>query len=165
MAVAFESDSITKAIEEYFGQLLQDAAEGSILLRRKDVAAKFGCVPSQINYVLRSRFSPENGFLVESQRGGHGYIKIMHLTFNDVEEKISHLANLVGISVTEQEARRLLVNLQNRELISARERLLIEVALRNQDENSRTLFDVSPYKRDVMRAELLKKMLTGLTLQ
>ena len=163
--MAFESDSITKAIEEYFGQLLQDAAEGSILLRRKDVAAKFGCVPSQINYVLRSRFSPENGFLVESQRGGHGYIKIMHLTVNDVEEKISHLANLVGISITDQEARRLLVNLQNRELISARERLLIEVALRNQDENSRTLFDVSPYKRDVMRAELLKKLLTGLTLQ
>ncbi len=163
--MAFESDSITKAIEEYFGQLLQDASEGSILLRRKDVAAKFGCVPSQINYVLRSRFAPENGFLVESQRGGHGYIKIMQLTFKDVDEKLSHLSELVGNSVTEQEARRLLVNLQNRELISARERLLIEVALRNQEENCRTLFDVSPYKSDVMRAELLQKLLTGLTLQ
>ena len=161
----YDNESITKSIEEYFEQLLNEAAEGSILLRRKDVAARFGCVPSQINYVLRSRFAPEKGFLVESQRGGHGYIKIMQLTFKDVDEKLSHLSELVGNSVTEQEARRLLVNLQNRELISARERLLIEVALRNQEENCRTLFDVSPYKRDVMRAELLQKLLTGLTLQ
>lgn len=161
----YDNESITKSIEEYFEQLLNEAAEGSILLRRKDVAARFGCVPSQINYVLRSRFAPEKGFLVESQRGGHGYIKIMQLTFKDVDEKLSHLSELVGNSVTEQEARRLLVNLQNRELISARERLLIEVALRNQEENCRTLFDVSPYKRDVMRAELLQKLMTGLTLQ
>ena len=66
--------------------------------------------------------------------------------------------------ITEQEARRLLVNLQNRELISPRERLIIEVSLRNQEENARTLFDLSPYRRDIMRAELLKKHLTSLAM-
>ena len=56
------------------------------------------------------------------------------------------------------------VNLQNRELISPRERLIIEVSLRNQEENARTLFDLSPYRRDIMRAELLKKHLTSLAM-
>lgn len=163
--MALGQESITRAIEEYFEQMLEEATEGMVLLSRKDVAARFGCVPSQINYVLRSRFSPENGFLIESQRGGHGYIKITRLSFNDVEEKLSHITSLIGTSMTEQEVRKLLVNLQNREMITVRERLIIEVALRHQDENCRTLFDVSPYKRDVMRADLLKKMLISLTLQ
>jgi len=56
------------------------------------------------------------------------------------------------------------VNLQNRELITPRERLIIEVSLRNQEENGRTLFDLSPYRRDIMRAELLKKHLTSLAM-
>lgn len=160
-----ESESITQAIEQYLSELLEEAAESVVKLRRKDIAARFGCVPSQINYVLRSRFAPENGYLVESQRGGHGYIKIVQMRFKDVDDKLNYFSELVGNSLTEQQSRKLLVNLQNREMISARERLIIEVALRNQDENGRTLFDVSPYKRDIMRAELLKKMLVSLALQ
>lgn len=158
------SSSLTKIIEEYIAQLIGEADEGAVSLRRKDLAKRFGCVPSQINYVLRSRFAPENGFLVESQRGGHGYIRVVQLTFKDCGEKISHLADLVGNAITEQESRRLMVNLQNREVLSPRERLIIEVALRNQEENGRILFDISPYRRDLMRAELLKKLLTSLAL-
>lgn len=158
------SSSLTKIIEEYIAQLIGETDEGSISLRRKDLAQRFGCVPSQINYVLRSRFAPENGFLVESQRGGHGYIRVVQLTFKDCDEKVGHLSDLIGNAITEQESRRLLVNLQNREVVSPRERLIIEVALRNQEENGRTLFDISPYRRDLMRAELLKKLLTSLAL-
>jgi transcriptional regulator CtsR len=158
------SSSLTKIIEDYIGQLLEENEEGEISLRRKDLAERFGCVPSQINYVLRSRFAPENGFLVESQRGGHGYIKVVQLTFKSCDEKVGHIADLVGSAITEQEARKLLVNLQNREVLSPRERLIIEVALRNQEENGRTLFDISPYRRDLMRAELLRKLLTSLVM-
>ena len=150
------SSSLTKVIEEYIAQLLEENGDGSISLRRKDLAERFGCVPSQINYVLRSRFAPENGFLVESQRGGHGYIRVVQLTFKNCDEEVIHLSDLIGNAVTEQEARKLLVNLQNREIISPRERLIIEVSLRNQEDNSRTMFDVSTYKRDIMRADLLK---------
>ena len=109
-------------------------------------------------------FAPENGFLVESQRGGHGYIRVIQLSFKNCDEEVTHLSDLVGNAITEQEARRLLVNLQNRELITPRERLIIEVSLRNQEENGRTLFDLSPYRRDIMRAELLKKHLTSLAM-
>lgn len=159
------SSSLTGIIEEYIDHLIGEADAGSVSLRRKDLAEKFGCVPSQINYVLRSRFAPENGYLVESQRGGHGYIRIIQLTFKNCDEEVNHLSELVGNAITEQESRKLLVNLQNREVISPRERLIIEVSLRNQEENGRTLYDISPYRRDLMRAELLKKMLTSLTLQ
>jgi len=159
-----QSSSLTKIIEEYIDRLLEENEEGEVSLRRKDLAEKFGCVPSQINYVLRSRFAPENGFLVESQRGGHGYIKIIQLTFSNCDEEVIHLSDLVGNAITEQEVRKLLVNLQNREIVSPRERLIIEVTLRSQEENGRSLFDLSPYRRDLMRAELLKKILTSLSL-
>lgn len=156
--------SLTKEIETYIYSLLHESESQQVSLRRKDLAEQFGCVPSQINYVLRSRFSPENGFLVESQRGEHGYIRVMRLTFSDCDEVIEHVNNLIGASITEQESRRLLVNFQNRKLITPRERLLIEVALRDQDDDGKTIFDLSPYKRDLMRAELLTKMLTSLAL-
>ena len=163
--MSLQTENITAEIQKYFTQLFSQTTESHIVISRKDVAARFGCVPSQINYVIRSRFAPENGFLIESQRGGHGYIKIMRISFKNVDEKLSHIVDMITDSISEQDARRLLVNLQERAFISASERLLIEVAMRNQDENCRMLFDVSPYKRELMRAELLKKLLTSLTLQ
>ena len=156
--------SLTKMIGDYIVTLFDDNEESEIVLSRKDLARKFGCVPSQINYVLRSRFSPEQGFLIQSQRGGHGFIRIMQLRFTDCDEYAEHLEDLVGSVISEQDARRLLVRLQERDVIKPRERLLVEVALRNQDENGRTLFDLPPYKRDAMRAELLKKILVSLAM-
>lgn len=159
-----QSSNLTKIIEEYISQLLDEADENSVSLRRKDLAERFGCVPSQINYVLRSRFAPENGFLVESQRGGHGYIRVMQLSFANCDEEVDHFSELVGNAISEQDAKRLLVNLQNRELITPRERLIMEVSLRNLEDIARTLFDLSSYRRDIMRADLLKKHLTSLAM-
>jgi transcriptional regulator CtsR len=151
-------------IGDYIVTLFDDKESSEIVLSRKDLAQKFGCVPSQINYVLRSRFSPEQGFLIQSQRGGHGFIRIMQLRFGDCDEYAEHLEDLVGKVISEQDARRLLVRLQERGALTPRERLLAEVALRNQDENGRTIFDLPPYKRDSMRAELLKKILVSLAM-
>jgi transcriptional regulator CtsR len=157
-------NSLTKVIGDYIGTLFDDSEGSEVVLSRKDLAQKFGCVPSQINYVLRSRFSPEQGFLIQSQRGGHGFIRIMQLRFADCDEYAEHLEDLVGNAVSEQDARKLLAKLQEREAITPRERLIAEVALRNQDENGRALFDLPPYKRDTMRAELLKKILVSLAM-
>ena len=157
-------NSLTKLIGDYIVTLFDNIEGSEVVLSRKDLARKFGCVPSQINYVLRSRFSPEQGFLIQSQRGGHGFIRIMQLRFADCDEYAEHLEDLVGSIISEQDARRLLVRLQERDVIKPRERLLVEVALRNQDENGRTLFDLPPYKRDAMRADLLKKILVSLAM-
>jgi transcriptional regulator CtsR len=157
-------NSLTKVIGDYIVTLFEDTENSEVVLSRKDLAQKFGCVPSQINYVLRSRFSPEQGFLIQSQRGGHGFIRIMQLRFADCDEYAEHLEDLVGDVISEQDARRLLVRLQDRGILSPRERLIVEVSMRNQDENGRSLFDLPPYKRDTMRAELLKKILVSLAM-
>nr|WP_255700396.1 CtsR family transcriptional regulator [Dethiosulfovibrio faecalis] len=156
--------SLTEVIESHIIELLEGNDEDVVSLRRKELAERFGCVPSQINYVLRSRFTPERGYLVESQRGGHGYIRILRICYETPEARLRHLDDLVGDSITEQEAKRLLVSLQSRGLLDLRERLLIEVALRHVDDMGESVFDVSPYKRNVLQAELLKRMLRSLVL-
>ncbi|NLA90661.1 MAG: CtsR family transcriptional regulator [Synergistaceae bacterium] len=156
--------SLTKIIERYINNLFSELDEEAVSLRRKDLAEIFGCVPSQINYVLRSRFTPERGYLVESQRGGHGYIRILRLSYDVPEEKINHIEEIVGDSITAQEVKKLLATLRERELIDPRESLLIEVAMRHADELSSSEFDVSPYKRSIIQSELLKRMLRSLAL-
>jgi len=162
--------SLTEVIESYINELFQQEEQNSgaeaerISLRRKDVAERFGCVPSQINYVIRSRFTPERGYIVESQRGGNGYIRIFKISYDMPEERAQHIDRIVGDSITDSDAKRLLCALQARGMINTRERLLIEISLRHIDELCDTTFDVSPYKKSVMQADLLKKMLCGLDL-
>jgi len=157
--------NLTSAIENYINELLSvESNESKISLRRKELAQSFGCVPSQINYVLRSRFTPEKGYLVESQRGGHGYIRILRLSYEKPESRLEHIEKIVGESLSEQECKKLLVTLQERGLINARERLIIEVALRSTDDLGRTEFDLSPYKRSTIQAGMLKRILRSLAL-
>lgn len=156
--------SLTRSIEKYIHSLLEEEEAPAVSLRRKDLAEHFGCVPSQINYVLRSRFTPEKGFLVESQRGGHGFIRIARITFHRPQERVDHLEAIIGNVISSQDARHLLVNLQEREIVTDRERLLLEVALRFQDEVAEGYFDLSPYKRDMLQADLLKRLLRSLAL-
>ncbi len=156
--------SLTKLIEAYIEDLLEEQEDPDLSLRRKELAARFGCVPSQINYVLSSRFTPERGYIVESQRGGHGFIRIMKVRVRNAEERLEHLETLIGDSISEADTRRLLANLHERGVLSSRERLLMDVALRHQEELSRGEFDVSPYRRDVLQAELLKRMLRSVLL-
>ena len=157
--------NLTTAIENYINELLNvESNEATVSLRRKELAKSFGCVPSQINYVLRSRFTPEKGYLVESQRGGHGYIRIIRISYDSVESRLEHIDEIVGESLSEQDCKKLLVTLQERGLINGRERLIIEVALRHTDDLGRTEFDLSPYKRSVIQADMLKRVLRGLAL-
>ena len=162
--------SLTEVIESYINELFQqEEQEGTaeadrVSLRRKDVAERFGCVPSQINYVLRSRFTPERGYIVESQRGGNGYIRILKISYDMPEDRARHIDRIVGESISEADAHRLLTSLQTRGMVSVRERLLIEISLRHIAELCDTTFDVSPYKKGVMQADLLKRMLCGLDL-
>ncbi|MDO9508365.1 MAG: CtsR family transcriptional regulator [Thermovirgaceae bacterium] len=156
--------SLTRLIEQHIQELLKTTTEESVFLSRKDLSEHFGCVPSQINYVIRSRFTPERGYIVESQRGGHGYIRVIRLCLDMPEDRANHIDELIGDTVNEQETRRILANLQHRQLITTRERLLIEVATRFQEEIGSSLLDLSPYKRDSLHAGLLKRLLRSLVL-
>ena len=125
--------SLTEVIEGYINELFEQEKSPEsekVSLRRKDVAERFGCVPSQINYVLRSRFTPERGYIVESQRGGNGYIRILKISYDMPEDRARHIDKIVGESISDADAKHLLGSLQTRGMINARERLLIEIALR-----------------------------------
>ena len=151
--------NLSKDIEEYILGLLNVEEGNFISLRRKDLAERFECVPSQINYVLRSRFTPEQGYLIESRRGEHGYIKIFRITCENTEQKVEHLNEIIGDAMTLSEARRLLEALQEREFITARERLLSEVALRHI--TSAVQYEKEEYMYEDI-ADLLRNMLCGI---
>ena len=153
-------DSLTQNIEQYILDLLGE--DMNISLRRKDLAERFECVPSQINYVLRSRFSPEQGYLIESRRGEHGYIRILRITCENAEEKQNHIDDILGERISFHEAGRLLAILQEREFITGRERLLIEIALRQNDKFASQELNLSQRERERKNAELMKCMLKGL---
>jgi transcriptional regulator CtsR len=80
------------------------------------------------------------------------------------EERANHIEELVGDVISEQEIKKLLANLQERKILTARERLLIEVAIRFQEQLCREMFDLSPFKREALHAELLKRLLRSIVL-
>ena len=99
------SDLISQTIIEMLEQ-----SEGMTEIRRNELASMLGCVPSQINYVLSSRFTPEQGYIVESKRGGGGYIKITKVRL-DHSLAIMHIINSIGNELNPNTARILLQNL------------------------------------------------------
>ncbi|MEG0230037.1 MAG: CtsR family transcriptional regulator, partial [Oscillospiraceae bacterium] len=107
------SDIIAGAILEML--TTNDIAE----IQRNDFAEKIGCVPSQINYVLTSRFKPEQGFIIESRRGGGGFIRIKKLNFcEDKAGQIMHIVNSIGDYIDISSCNIILKNMITRELIS-----------------------------------------------
>ena len=150
--------NLSEDIEQYILGLLQEEDEENFVsLRRKELAEMFECVPSQINYVLRSRFSPEHGYLIESRRGEYGYIKIFRINCETSQDKKRHIDKLIGRSITLSSAEKLLGALQDRELITQRERLLINIALRQVNSLIKS-------NKERMFADTLKNMLGGLML-
>ena len=151
--------NLSHNIEQYILNRLSDEQENFIRLRRKELAEMFECVPSQINYVLRSRFRPEQGYIIDSRRGEHGYIKIIKILCITPEEKIQHIDDIIGESISLKDAHKLLASLESREFITQRERLLMEISLRHSDYIGQ---DIHTVCRERMFAGLLKRMLNGL---
>lgn len=159
--------NLTDEIFKYINSLFNGGGNGRsdvVNLRRKDVAEKFGCVPSQVNYVLRSRFSPERGYLVESQRGGNGYIRIVRLNYPLPEEKLEHYESLVGQGMTPTTFKRILKLLTEQEIITHRERLLVELGLRGLEDLSSGELDLPEYRRTKLQTEWLRRVLRSLIL-
>ena len=106
-------------IADFIGEMLSDGG-GVAEVQRKSLADRFSCVPSQINYVIETRFTPEHGYLVESQRGGGGYIRIVRL-MDDKQRTLLEAARGVGGRLTQNDAARLTRALVSADLLSPRE--------------------------------------------
>ncbi len=141
-------------IEDFLLELMQDCADGRIEIGRNDLAEKFDCAPSQINYVLSTRFTPYNGYYIESRRGGSGYIRIVRLSY-ETGGLIKKIVNDPGLdSLTSDRCKNLLKGLYDQDLINEKEYRLMKMAT---DESA--LKDLSLDMRKAVRASILKNML------
>lgn len=147
--------NISDLIERYLKKLLASSG-GVIEIRRNELAEQFDCVPSQINYVLSTRFSIEQGFWVESRRGGGGYVRIVRLPLDREVDLVSQLLNLVGKEISQQRAQGIIKRLREEKLVTDREARLMESVV------DREVLRVGLPARDQLRSLILRAMILAL---
>lgn len=146
--------SLANLIESYLHSLIKESGEKLIEIQRNELAEKFNCAPSQINYVLTTRFTIERGYMVESRRGGGGYVRIVKVPLNPGElDLIGEVVNLVGDSISERGAVAILARLVEEDLVTPREAALIKAVV------SRNVLRIGQPARDQLRANILKSIL------
>lgn len=126
-------------------------------LQRRGLAERFSCVPSQINYVIETRFTPENGYLVESRRGGGGYIRIVRVQ-DDKQRMLLEAARAAGGQLTQNEAARLIRSFLSIGLLTPREGKLLMGACTDG-----ALSEIAPEHRDRIRAAVFRCAILGIT--
>lgn len=147
--------NVTDLITDTLLQLLEEQ-DGSIRIQRNDLANQLGCVPSQINYVITSRFRKEQGYIVESRRGGGGFIKIVKVK-KQGSEIILHIINSIGDTLDEGTARILINTLFLDGRVTETEAKIMFSVI--SDENFKGMADIDKH---IIRARLLKSMLINL---
>jgi transcriptional regulator CtsR len=142
---------ISDVIAGFISEMLED--DGSAEMQRAELAQKFNCVPSQINYVMSTRFSPEHGYIVESRRGGSGYIRITRVQ-SSAKQLIMHTLNAIGDEIDFKTSVALLSNACYGGVLSEREAKLITAAICDN-----ALKPVQAELRNTVRASILKQLL------
>ena len=145
---------LSDMLTQYIMEMIE--AQGNAEIKRNELADRFGCVPSQINYVLTSRFTPEQGYMIESRRGGGGYIRITRVV-TDKSGSLMHVINSIGAELDSITSRIMINNLLSASIISNEAARLMLTAGAD-----RTLQAVSPQNRDAVRASIYKNMLLAL---
>lgn len=148
--------NISDIIEQYLKQVLNMSDKDIVEIKRSEIADKFQCVPSQINYVINTRFTLERGYVVESKRGGGGYIRIMKVKTKSEAQLIDQLLELVGRHVSQSNAEDIIQRLVEEKVISEREaKMMLSVM-------DRSVLCIDLPQRDELRARMLRAMLTSL---
>ncbi|MBR4546249.1 MAG: CtsR family transcriptional regulator [Oscillibacter sp.] len=144
---------ITDLIAAFLQGSLDEAEDGVLEIQRSDLAQRFKCVPSQINYVVSTRFSPERGYIVESRRGGNGYIRITRVHV-DHETLLMHVINSIGDELDFPSARAILGNLLHADALDERTARMLLAAV-----GDKSLVSVPKEIRNRVRADILKNTL------
>lgn len=142
---------LSDAIERFIKEMMEEDAQ--IDLRRNELAQHFGCAPSQINYVLATRFSVDHGYIIESQRGGGGYVRVVRIKQRADGNLLNVLMDRIGNSIEEDEAVGVITQMMTSKLITAREAKLMRSAV------GRNALALPVSAKDVLRAAVLKSML------
>ncbi len=142
---------LSDSIEHFIKDLMTEDAH--VELRRNELAQHFGCAPSQINYVLATRFSVDHGYIIESRRGGGGYVRIVRMQTRGEPNFLDMLLNRVGNSVDEETAVAIISNLRERNMVTDSEAALMRSAV------SRNALALPISAKDVLRAAVFRNML------
>ena len=148
--------NISDVIEQYLKKVLQAKGQNAIEIKRSEIADQFQCVPSQINYVINTRFTVEKGYIVESKRGGGGYIRIMRIKHQDKSELIDEIIQMIDGSISQRSSIDVLERLLEEDIITKREAKIMLSAM------DRTTLAFKLPLRDELRARILSKMLLTL---
>lgn len=149
--------TLVDIIEHHIRSLIEQSAEGAIAIQRAELAEHFRCVPSQISYVIDTRFTPDRGYVVESRRGGGGYIRIVRVaTRGKGAELLKVLAGEIGEYIDQRRAENIIERLRDDGLIDDREAALMRGAVRRES------IPVHLPLRDALRAKIFYNMLTAL---
>ncbi|EHR35853.1 CtsR family transcriptional regulator [Helcococcus kunzii] len=148
---------LTNDIENFLLNRIKLAEKQYIEIGRNELAEQFQCAPSQINYVLSTRFTPYKGYYVESRRGGRGYIKIVKLEMTEDQLINKILSETIENKITLDKAMHIVNGLREEEVITKREKLLIQHSI---DDNALKYIDIND--RSIIRASILKNILLAL---
>lgn len=151
---------LSDSIESFIKTLLSQE-ETEVELKRNELAEYFNCAPSQINYVLATRFTPDDGYVIESRRGGGGYIRIVRVVQTGAQRLMYLIHERVGDAISEPEALKLVAQLCQSGLITAEEMGIMQAAVSSQ---ALSVPLPEPIK-DALRAKTLKAMLTAVARQ
>ena len=146
---------LSEQISELINSLLNES-DGTAEIQRNELAFKLGCVPSQINYVITSRFTPEKGYHVESRRGGGGYIRIRRVPIENISY-VMHFINIIEGSVDYPTCVAFLNNLGDEGFLTDREREMLKLTL-----SDRALNEAPQELRNNIRASALKNAMLAL---
>ena len=150
--------NLASSIELYIRRLLDASPNATIHLQRKELAEHFACVPSQINYVISTRFTPERGYLVESRRGGGGYLRIRRLDLNrdKVLQLLEMRQSLTSQNLSLQKATDFVRRLVEARLVTRREGLLMEAVISLEQQKRDDALEIV---RGLMLARMIEVLL------
>ncbi|MBD7907560.1 CtsR family transcriptional regulator [Sporosarcina gallistercoris] len=148
--------NISDIIEGYLKSIIEHEDNGIVEIKRNEVAEKFQCVPSQINYVIKTRFTLERGYAVESKRGGGGYIRIYRVQTNSRKELLDHVLESVQEGASYTMAEDVIYRLIAEQVVSKKEARLMLAAVEP------AVLNYPLPERDMIRARILQAMLFSL---
>lgn len=146
--------SLSREIEKYLKALLENAKNGVIEVQRSALSDFFECVPSQINYVLSTRFTPAHGYIVETRRGGGGYVRIIRLNFANSDKLKLLFEEIIGTEISQNQAEGLLEYLKKEGILTRKETLLIKNII-----SDKVLSTSLIKNQDALRSRILQSVL------
>jgi len=148
--------NISDIIEHYLKKILTSSPQHSVEIKRSELAETFKCVPSQINYVISTRFTVEKGYIVESKRGGGGFIRITKVGLDRNNALHRAILDIIGSTITAREAEGFIGRLYEENVLTYRETMMMRAVVCSD------ILPLPPDYRDQVRANQLSAMLVAL---